>query len=88
VGKYSKLMERILLGRSDRNIDFDALCQLLVRVGFDERVRGDHHIFTRSDIEEIINFQPKGSKAKPYQVKRVRSILLKYRLGDSDVDQV
>lgn len=25
---------------------------------------------------------PKGTKAKPYQVKQVRSIILKYRLGE------
>ena len=31
-------------------------------------------------IEEIINLQPKRSKAKPYQVKQVRNIILKYKL--------
>ena len=86
MGKYSKLRERILSGISDSNIDFTVLCQLLVRLGFDERVKGSHHIFTKEDVEEIINVQPKGSKAKPYQVKQVRGILVKYRLGESDVD--
>jgi hypothetical protein len=32
-------------------------------------------------VEEIINLQPAGSKAKPYQVKQVRGIILKYQLG-------
>ena len=86
MGKYSKFRERILAGISDSNIDFTVLCQLLVRLGFDERVKGSHHIFTREDVAEIINIQPKGSKAKPYQVKQVRGILVKYRLGESDVD--
>ena len=86
MGKYSKLRERILAGISDSNIDFTVLCQLLVRLGFDERVKGSHHIFTREDIAEIINIQPKGSKTKPYQVKQVRGILVKYRLGEYDVD--
>ena len=86
MGKYSKLRERILSGISDSNIDFDALCQLLARLGFAERVKGSHHIFTREDVAEIINIQPKGGKAKPYQVKQVRGILIKYRLGESDVD--
>jgi len=45
-----------------------------------------HRIFTRDDIEEIINLQPKGNKAKPYQVKQVRNILLKYKLGGPDND--
>jgi len=48
--------------------------------------RGSHHIFTRSDVEEILNLQPRGSKAKPYQVKQVRTILVEYRLGETDVD--
>ncbi len=86
MGKYSKLREKILAGISDSNIDFTALRQLLVRLGFDERIKGGHHIFTREDVAEIINIQPKGSKAKPYQVKQVRGILVKYRLGESDVD--
>jgi hypothetical protein len=42
---------------------------------------GDHHIFTHEGVIEIINIQPKGSHAKPYQVRQVRNIILKYRLG-------
>lgn len=88
MGKYAKLREKILAGTADSSLDFSALCQLLVRLGFVERVKGGHHIFTRDGVEEIVNLQPKGSKAKAYQVKQVRYILVKYRLGESDVDQV
>lgn len=86
MGKYVRLRRKILSGSSDSNIGFSALCQLLAKLGFEERVRGSHHILTRDDIEEILNLQPKGSKAKPYQVKQVRNILVKYRLGEIDVD--
>ena len=86
MGKYTKLKQKILAGGSDANLEFSALCQLLLRLGFEERTKGSHHIFTRGDVEEILNLQPKGSKAKPYQVKQVRAILVKYRLGESDVD--
>ena len=86
MGKYSKFRQRILAGISDGDIEFSALRQLLTRLGFDERIRGSHHIFTRDDVVEILNLQPKGHKAKAYQVKQVRGILVKYRLGDSDVD--
>jgi predicted RNA binding protein YcfA (HicA-like mRNA interferase family) len=86
MGKYSKLRTKILAGSADENIDFSAMCQLLARLGFEERVKGGHHIFTRDGMDEIINLQPKGSKAKPYQVRQVRIILVKYRLGESDVD--
>ncbi len=86
MGKYSKLKERILSGTADNNIEFRELCRFLIRLGFEERVRGDHHIFVKNNISEIINLQPNGSKAKSYQVKQVRSILVKYILGDADVD--
>jgi predicted RNA binding protein YcfA (HicA-like mRNA interferase family) len=65
MGKHDKLLNRILRGTSDRNIDFDKLCALLHHLGFDERVRGSHHIFTKEGIEEILNVQPRGSLAKP-----------------------
>ena len=86
--KQTKLKVRILAGRSDANVDFADLRKLLVDLGFDERVRGSHHIFVRDGVTEIINLQPKSAKAKPYQVKQIRSILLKYHLGGSDVDEV
>jgi hypothetical protein len=54
--------------------------RLLKTFGFAERIRGDHHIFTKQDVEEILNRQPKGSKAKPYQVKQVHRIMLRYKL--------
>ena len=86
MGKYEKLLQRILSGTSDNNIKFSELRQLLKKLYFEERVKGDHHIFTKDNIEEIINIQPKGSKAKSYQVKQIRNLIVKYRLGDNDVD--
>ncbi len=62
------------------------MCTLLVRLGFDERIKGDHHIFSCEGVVGIINLQPRYNKAKPYQVKQVRSILVKYHLGERDVD--
>lgn len=84
MSQYEKLLLRVLSGRSDTNIGFDELCSLLNRFGFKERVKGDHHIFYRDDIVEIINIQPKASNAKPYQVKQVRNLILKYKLGAQD----
>ena len=81
MGKHDKTLIRILRGNADANIPFDSLCQLLSHIGFDERIRGDHHIYTKEDVEEILNLQPQGSKAKAYQVKQVRNIILKYKLG-------
>lgn len=84
MGNYDKLMKRILNGRSDKNISFTELCNLLDELGFNERIAGDHHIFYKNGIEEIINLQPIGSLAKAYQVKQVRNIILKYRLGGGE----
>jgi len=74
-------LSQILQGISDANISFSGLCRLLSHLEFQERICGSHHIFTKEGIEEILNLQPKRSKAKPYQVKQVRNIILKYKLG-------
>lgn len=84
MSKTVKTLEKILLGYSDSNIQFDELRRLLEALDFAERIKGSHHIFVRKDVEEIINIQPKQSKAKTYQVKQVRNIILKYRLELKD----
>ena len=84
MARYDTLLDRILHGRSDANISFTEVCQSLRRLGFDERIRGDHHIFTREGVEEILNLQSKGAKAKAYQAKQVRTIILRYSLGGED----
>lgn len=82
MGKKEKVLLKVLRGTSDANISFNDLCLLLDYLGFDERIRGSHHIFTKTDIDEILNLQPKGAKAKAYQVKQVRNIILRYKLAD------
>ena len=84
MSKHEKLLQRILLGRSDANISFADLRGLLKGLAFDERIRGDHHIFTRNGAAEIVNLQPIGSKAKTYQVRQVRTIIIEYKLGVGD----
>jgi predicted RNA binding protein YcfA (HicA-like mRNA interferase family) len=88
MGKSEKLLLKILRGTSDGNILFDQLCQLLINMGFEMRIRGSHHIFAKEGIEEILNIQPKGNKAKVYQVKQVREVILKYGLGGQDEDEI
>jgi predicted RNA binding protein YcfA (HicA-like mRNA interferase family) len=81
VTQREKTVAAILSGNSDANIAFDDLRGLLVSLGFVERTKGSHHTFRRPDVRERINLQVDKGKAKPYQVKQVREILLKYRLG-------
>lgn len=81
MSKYDKLLFQILRGTADANIPFDDLRVLLQRLAFEERIRGSHHMFRRQGVGEKINLQREGSKAKVYQVRQVRSVLLKYKLG-------
>ena len=76
-----KITAEIVSGMQDRNISFTDLYNLLIELGFSVRIKGDHHIFTHPDVAEIINLQPDGNKAKPYQVRQVRSLILKYKCG-------
>ena len=75
-----KTLEKLLRGESDASIRFDDLCRLLQAKGFRMRVSGSHHIFTLSGVMERINLQRQGSKAKPYQVRQVRKVLVNYKL--------
>ncbi len=81
MSRIDKIRDKILFGLSDTNIDFEDLCHLLRILEFSERIKGSHHIFTKVGIDEISNIQPIGSKAKAYQVKQVRNLILKYKLG-------
>ena len=81
MSQYEKLLLSILSGTRDKSLLFADLQTVLDRLGFQCRIRGDHFIYAKDGVEEIINIQPAGSKAKPYQVKQVRGIILKYQLG-------
>ena len=82
MSRHEKILSKVLRGTSDENIPFPELCLLLEQLGFDLRIKGDHHIFTKIGVDEIINLQPKKGKAKNYQVKQVRNIIISYKLGD------
>jgi predicted RNA binding protein YcfA (HicA-like mRNA interferase family) len=86
MSKFDKLILKLLSGTSDTNFDFTNLVSLLERFGFSVRIKGSHHIFFKDGIEEIINLQPLNNKAKAYQVKQVREILIKYKLVNSNAD--
>ena len=81
MSQYEKLLLSILSGTRDKSMLFADLQTVLDRLGFQCRIKGDHFIYTKDGVEEIINIQPMGNKAKPYQVKQMRNIILKYQLG-------
>jgi hypothetical protein len=83
VDRQQELIRRLLEGRSDADIRFGELRWLLLRLGFSERVRGSHHVFSRPGLSTRINLQRAGGQAKAYQVRQVRAMLWKHRLlGD------
>ena len=83
MSRNAQLRWKILGGRSDTNIRFGDLCALLRSLGFIERTRGSHHIFRRRGVIERINLQREGSHAKPYQVRQIRRVILKYKLEEA-----
>ena len=78
----TKTNRRVLSGTSDASIRFDDLRSLLENLKFEKRVKGGHHMFRRAGVEDKINLQRDGNNAKPYQVRQVRAVLLKYKLGE------
>jgi len=83
MSKFEKLILKLLSGKADNNFNFEDLRRLLFSLGFSERMKGgSHHVFTKENIPDIINIQPIGSKAKDYQVKQVRNLVIKYKLVD------
>lgn len=64
-------MQSIMSGTQDNNIKFGELQKILDIFGFQCRIKGDHFIYWKDGISEIINIQPNGNKAKPYQVNKL-----------------
>ena len=84
VSQHAKRLSEILSGSQDQTIRFDDLCRTLVRLGFVEaRSRGSHRIFYHESVPDIVNLQPRrDGTAKPYQVRQVRELILRYRLTE------
>ena len=87
MGRHDKLLAQLLGGRADANVGFEAMCGLLRHLGFEERTRGSHHVFRRSGVEELINLQRDSDKAKVYQVRQVRAVLVRYGLTTIEGDE-
>jgi hypothetical protein len=85
--KHDTLLARILHGEGLANVDFHELRALLGHLGFQERMRGSHHIFSRPGIPELLNLQRDGAKAKVYQVRQVRALVLRHGLHLRPVEE-
>lgn len=77
-----ELLYRILARQTGANIRFSELRNLLVRLGFEERISGSHHIFSKNGIFEKINIQPRRGQVKSYQLQQIRRLFEKYGIGE------
>jgi hypothetical protein len=84
MGKFEKILRKVLSGQADANIAFDDLCWLLERLDCEQRVVGSHHIFKRVGWDRPLNLQCEGKHAVRYQVKQVRERLEKMEIGDEN----
>ena len=84
--RFKKIYKQII-EEGKTSISFEDLRFLLNKIGFKERCKGDHFIFTLEGINEIINLQPDGKSAKKYQVKQVKQIVTKYKLGGNSDEE-
>jgi predicted RNA binding protein YcfA (HicA-like mRNA interferase family) len=75
MSRSAKTLEKLLAGNADANLSFADLCKVLHDLGFTERVKGSHHVFTRDGVAEVVTLQPRAGKAKPYQVRQVRYLI-------------
>ena len=79
MSKAEKLAAKIHSGKSDKNLAFNDLCYVLERAGLQFWKRKSPDLLQRR-VLEIVNVQPRNGKAKPYQVKQVRELLLEYEM--------
>ena len=76
-----KVYESVINGNADNNIGFVDFKNLIIALGFElERQKGSHTIYHHAGINEYVNIQPDGSKAKGYQVKQLRGIISEHGL--------
>ncbi|HBF33998.1 TPA: toxin HicA [Candidatus Sumerlaeota bacterium] len=87
MNQHEKLLLKILRGQSDANIPFSAVCALLLYLGFEERIKGSHHVFRKAGVEEKVNVQKDGNLTKGYQIRQIRQVILRNRLGGLNHDE-
>ena len=72
----ARVYNAVISGQSDNNIKFADFRSLIIDLNFAfERQRGSHEIYYHDGINEFMNIQPDGSKAKGYQVRQLRDII-------------
>jgi predicted RNA binding protein YcfA (HicA-like mRNA interferase family) len=84
MSRMEKLLLKLLRGTADASFAFDDLRYILLHLGFAERITGSHHVYRKAGLDERLTLQPRGKDAKPYQVKQVRDLVVKYGIGGEE----
>lgn len=86
--KYSELYRKIVLDGNYKGIRFEDARYFLEKTGFTCRNSGgDHFKYSIDGIPELLNLQPDKNDhkmAKDYQMKQVRNLFRRYKLGGMD----
>lgn len=76
-----KTYNDVISGKADNNINFNDFRNLIVDLGFDFiRQNGSHVQYYHNGINERMTIQNNKSKAKEYQVRQLRNIIVKHSL--------
>lgn len=84
--RFEKLYKKIII-EGNTSVSFSDICYFIEKLGFSGRCKGDHFIYTLDGVSDIINIQPDGNEAKRYQVKQIKKIVEKYKLGGDSVEE-
>lgn len=77
----AKLLRRLAHGNI-ANVAFRDMRSLVEAFGFRPiQVAGNHHIYARDDVAELVNLQEVRGQAKPYQVRQFLRLVERYGLS-------
>lgn len=77
----TKVYNAVMSGKSDNNIQFNDFRKLISDLGFSFiRQRGSHIQYFHEGINAFMNIQSDGSKAKGYEVRQLRKIIIENKL--------
>jgi len=76
-----KVYESVISGKADNNIKYTDFQNLIIDLGFGfMRQKGSHTMYYNPKVNEFMNIQQDGSKAKDYQIKQLRDIIIAHDL--------
>lgn len=77
MGKRDKLIAKIR--NNPKNVGFSDACKVAGWIGFSAKGgEGGHNAFSRPGEPDLLNFQNRNGKIKPYQARQLIAMIDKY----------